>query len=71
MAVLHNRSKLPKGDFALPSKRKFPIPDISHARNALARANQGEGDPDTIRAAVYAKYPSLKKSGKKKGKSGS
>jgi len=61
MAVLRRRSKLPDSDFALPSQRKFPIPDISHARNALARANQGAGSPETIRAAVYAKYPSLRK----------
>jgi hypothetical protein len=64
MATIKKRSKLPKTAFALPSKRKFPIPDISHARNALARANQGEGSPETIRSAVYAKYPSLKKNKK-------
>jgi len=61
MATIKKRSKLPKTDFALPSKRKFPIPDKSHARNALARANQGEGDASTIRRAVLQKYPSLKK----------
>jgi hypothetical protein len=62
MATLKKRSKLPKGDFAVPSKRKFPLPDISNARNALARAGQGHGvDEATVRAAVLAKYPSLKK----------
>jgi hypothetical protein len=56
------RGKLPNSDFALPSKRKFPIPDISHARNALARANQSpDADASTVRAAVTAKYPSLRK----------
>ena len=66
MATIRKRSKLPKSDFAVPSKRKFPIPDISHARNALARANQGSDvEASTVRSAVYAKYPSLKKSGKK------
>jgi hypothetical protein len=61
MATIKKRSKLPNTAFALPSKRKFPIPDISHARNALARANQGEGDEATIRRNVLKKYPSLKK----------
>lgn len=62
MATLTKRSKLPKSDFAVPSKRKFPIPDKSHARNALARANQASDvDASTVRSAVYAKYPSLKK----------
>jgi hypothetical protein len=62
MATIKRRSKLPKGDFALPSKRKFPIPDIKHARNALARADQSpDAEASTIRAAVYRKYPSLRK----------
>lgn len=66
MAVIKKRSKLPKSDFAVPSKRKFPIPDISHARNALARANQsGDVEASTVRSAVLAKYPSLGKSKKK------
>ena len=65
MATLKKRSKLPKGDFAVPSKRKFPIPDISHARNALARADQSSDvAASTVRSAVYAKYPSLKKNKK-------
>ena len=64
MATIKKRSKLPKTDFALPSKRKFPIPDIKHARNALARAGQSpDADEKTIRSAVLSKYPSL---GKKK-----
>lgn len=62
MATIKKRSKLPKSDFAVPSKRKFPIPDKSHARNALARAEQSDdASASTVRAAVYAKYPSLKK----------
>lgn len=58
------RSRLPKSDFALPSKRAYPIPDISHARNALSRVAQSgtQGEESTVRSAVYAKYPSLKKS---------
>ena len=62
MATIKKRSKLPKKDFAVPSKKKFPIPDISHARNALARADQSSDvDASTVRKAVLAKYPSLKK----------
>ena len=38
----------------------FPIADIAHGRNALARAHYA-GNPASIRAKVYAKYPELKK----------
>lgn len=34
------RNELPASTFAGPG-RSFPIPDKSHARNALARASQG------------------------------
>ena len=34
------RKKLSKKSFALPGKRKYPIPDKAHARNALARVAQ-------------------------------
>ena len=34
------RKKLGKKEFALPGKRKYPIPDKAHARNALARVAQ-------------------------------
>jgi hypothetical protein len=32
----------PKEEFGLPRKRKYPMPDKSHARNAKARASQME-----------------------------
>jgi hypothetical protein len=35
-----DRKKLSKKSFALPGKRKYPIPDKAHARNALARVAQ-------------------------------
>jgi hypothetical protein len=57
-----NRNKLAKSSFALPEEEKYPIPDISHARNALARVAQ-HGSPaeqKKVRAAVEKKYPSLK-----------
>ena len=34
------RKALPKSSFGEPGSRKFPMPDKSHARNALARASQ-------------------------------
>lgn len=35
-----DRDKLRKSEFGLPEKRKYPMPDESHARNAKARAAQ-------------------------------
>lgn len=55
------RKKLSKKSFALPGKRKYPIPDKAHARNALARVAQ-HGSPaeqKQVRAAVKKRYPSL------------
>jgi hypothetical protein len=34
------RNKLPKSKFAEPEKRKYPVEDKPHARNAKARASQ-------------------------------
>lgn len=34
------RDKLPKSDFGEPGKRKYPMPDRSHAADAKARAKQ-------------------------------
>jgi len=34
------RKRLPASDFGEPGKRKFPMPDKAHARNAKARASQ-------------------------------
>ena len=36
------RNSEPKRDFGLPEKRKYPMPDAAHARNAKARASQME-----------------------------
>ena len=64
------RQKLPKGDFALPGRGEgkkgagagsYPIPNKSHARNALARVAQ-HGTPAekaTVRRKVEAKFPSI------------
>jgi len=71
------KSKLPKKSFAVKTKEgyggkgKYPIPDASHARNALARVSQ-HGSPAEkakVRSAVKKKYPSIgQKGAKKKGK---
>lgn len=42
------------------SKFSFPINDLAHARNALARAHFAP-NPAGIKAAVYRKFPELKK----------
>ena len=63
MAVLKakQRNKLQTGTFALPSKRKYPIPDVAHARSALSYAARSdtEGEYSTVRAAVVKKFPQL------------
>jgi len=61
------RGRMKASSFALPGKRKYPINDKSHARNALARVAQ-HGTPaekKSVRAKVTKKFPSLKK---KRGK---
>ena len=63
------RKHLPKSSFAVPSKREggkggYPIPDASHARNALARAAQS-GSPSVkaaVRAKVHKRYPNIGRS---------
>ncbi len=60
-----SRDNLPSSAFAIPSERAYPIHDLNHARNALARVSQHGSDEEKkkVRAAVYRKYPELKKSG--------
>ncbi len=65
MAVLttKKRKRLKDSSFAIPSERKYPIYDRTHAINALARAAQSKtpGEEKRVRSAVYKKFPSLKK----------
>jgi hypothetical protein len=67
MAKLTSKTRqgLPKSDFALPGKGEgkkgagsgaYPIPDASHARNALARSS-GKPVASAVRAKVRAKFP--------------
>jgi hypothetical protein len=65
------RNRIPQGDFALPSKREYPINDAAHARDALARvaANGTPAEQAEVRAAVHKQYPAIAVSGAKgKGK---
>lgn len=59
MSSLGKWKNVPKKDFAGP-EGTFPIFNLAHARNALARAHYAE-NPGAIRRKVYAKYPQLKK----------
>ena len=55
------RNSLPASAFALPKERAYPIPDRSHARNALARVSQN-GTPEEkakVRAAVRRKFKDM------------
>lgn len=71
------RKKIPTSSFAVPSKAKtpsgkatsgsYPIPDKSHARNALARS-AGKPVAGQVRAAVKRKFPTIGKTKGKKGK---
>ena len=59
----NKRKHLKDSDFAEPEDRKYPIEDVSHARNALSRVAQHgtEAEQDEVRKHVEERYPSLKK----------
>ena len=52
------RNAIPTRSFAIPSERKFPIADRSHAANAKARAS-GTKYQGRVFAAVARKYPDM------------
>jgi hypothetical protein len=62
-----DKKKLPKEAFALPGRRKYPIPDKAHARNALARVAQNgtPAEQKKVKAAVRKRFPSIGKKNKK------
>ena len=47
------RNRLPTERFAFPKKRKEPITDARHVRNAIARFDQVEGVTDAERDAAW------------------
>ena len=57
------RKALPAKSFAEPDKRKYPIENEAHAKNALSRVSQSgtPAEKAKVRAAVKKKYPSLGK----------
>jgi hypothetical protein len=46
-------TKAKKQTFAFPSKKKEPIDDAEHVRNAVARFNQVKGVTDSERDAAW------------------
>lgn len=71
------RQAMPKSDFALPGKGEgpkgagsgsYPIPDKSHARNALSRvaANGSPAEKAEVKAKVKSKFPEIAVGGKKR-----
>jgi hypothetical protein len=54
------RKQLPGSAFAL-SNGRYPIHDLAHGRNALARVSQfgTPAEKKAVRAAVYRRYPQL------------
>lgn len=53
------RSRLSSSTFALPGRR-FPLPDVSHARNALARAHYASpSEQATIKRKVHQRFPGI------------
>jgi hypothetical protein len=51
---LTERSDLPDSVYAFPKKRKEPMTDASHVRNAIARFDQVRGVSDDERDAAFA-----------------
>jgi hypothetical protein len=51
---LTKRSDLPDSVYAFPNKRKEPLTDAQHVRNALARFDQVEDVTDAERDQAFA-----------------
>jgi|SRR6059058_72194 len=49
-----DRDKLPDSVYAFPGKRKEPLTDASHVRNAVARFDQVQGVSDEEREQAFA-----------------
>jgi len=52
------RETLSKGEFVFPKTRRYPIEDVAHARDALARSS-GKPEHAAVVAAVRRKYPEI------------
>lgn len=53
-----SRKNLPTSAFAIPETRSYPIHDMAHARNALARS-AGKPEEARVRRAVCRRYPEM------------
>jgi uncharacterized protein Yka (UPF0111/DUF47 family) len=53
------RKHIKSSNFVFPKDKRYPIHDLAHARNALARSS-GKPEEAKVKAAVYRKYPALK-----------
>ena len=49
-----DKNDLPTSMFAFPDKRKEPLTDAAHVRNAIARFDQVEGVSDAEREQAFA-----------------
>ena len=58
------KDKLADKDYAFPKKRKEPLSDASHVRNAMARFDQVKGVTDAERKEAFE---NIKKAAKKFG----
>ncbi len=52
------RNALPSSAFVFPKDRSYPIHDVNHARDALARSS-GKPEESAVRSAVERRYPGL------------
>ena len=52
------RKGLSASTFVYPGERRYPIPDRSHAANALSRSS-GKSEQGKVKAAVCKKYPDM------------
>src|SRR5574338_209777 len=55
------RKALPSSSFGVPGKRKFPLHDCNHVRNAMARFNQAKGLSPAEKSALKSKIMSRAK----------
>jgi hypothetical protein len=62
------RKHMKSSEFAEPGKRKYPIEDRNHAKNALARVSQHGTvkEKAEVRRKVAAKFPDIGKGKAKK-----
>lgn len=56
------RKQISPENFVFPKEKRYPIHDLPHARNALARVSQfgNASEKKQVQQAVYSKYPGLK-----------